>query len=416
MISAKVKNIYLVNKKIFESISYLTIIQMVAMILSFLTYPYLIKTLGLGLYGKIMLSQAVVSYVAIFVNFGFNISAAKSASEKINQPEQLNEICSAIITVKTLIWLFVTFIYVICILHFVPDNKNKVLYLSAYTLTFNEFLVCQWFYQAIEELKIIATLSIISKVANVILIFLLVKSPSNYYFVSLITGGAYFFTGVYSILHMFRYHVKFVVPSIRVIINVTKDSFNLFLTSAIIAIKNKLDVILIGAFISSEMVAIYDFAQKILNILLLPITIINNAIFPRMNREKNKLFLKKIILISFGLTFVYITFSELLLPYIMHYIFVVSHDSINITRLMILSAIFFSLSLPLAQNGLIVFNYTKLHLLGMLSTTALYIGIMALGYKCSFLTDVYYFVYTSLILFAYETFYRYSFCKWKRIL
>ncbi|EFN7624639.1 flippase, partial [Escherichia coli] len=68
MISAKVKNIYLVNKKIFESISYLTIIQMVAMILPFLTYPYLIKTLGLGLYGKIMLSQAVVSYVAIFVN------------------------------------------------------------------------------------------------------------------------------------------------------------------------------------------------------------------------------------------------------------------------------------------------------------------------------------------------------------
>ncbi|HBN7176544.1 TPA: O54 family O-antigen flippase, partial [Escherichia coli] len=148
MILAKVKNIYLVNKKIFESISYLAIIQMVAMILTFLTYPYLIKVLGLGLYGKIMLSQAVVSYVAIFVNFGFNISAAKSASEKINKPEQLNEICSAIIIAKTLIWLFITFIYVICILQFVPDNKNKVLYLSAYTLTFNEFLVCQWFYQA----------------------------------------------------------------------------------------------------------------------------------------------------------------------------------------------------------------------------------------------------------------------------
>ncbi|HCB2131345.1 TPA: flippase, partial [Escherichia coli] len=52
MILAKVKNIYLVNKKIFESISYLAIIQMVAMILTFLTYPYLIKVLGLGLYGK----------------------------------------------------------------------------------------------------------------------------------------------------------------------------------------------------------------------------------------------------------------------------------------------------------------------------------------------------------------------------
>lgn len=412
----KLKNIYLINKKIFESISYLTIIQIVAMLLPFLTYPYLIKILGLGLYGKVMLSQAVVSYVAIFVNFGFNISAAKSVAEKINDRNQLNIICSAILTVKTIIWLIITMAYVISVMVFITDQQNKILYLSAYTLTFNEFLVCQWFYQAKEELKIIAISSILSKIVNVFLIFAFVKNVHDYYLVSLIGGGCFLITGLYCTYHMLKNHVEFVRPDFSSMYKVTVDSINLFLTSAVIAIKNKLDVILIGLFISSEMVAVYDFAQKILNILLLPITIINNAVFPKMNREKNRIFLKKIILISFVLAFSYTTISEMLIPYVMHYIFIVTHDSVIITRLMIISAIFFSLSLPLAQNGLIVFNYTRFHLMGMLSTTLLYMIIIIVGYKMHFLSSVYYFVYTSLLLFSYEVIYRYMLCKWKRIL
>ncbi|HII3453821.1 TPA: oligosaccharide flippase family protein, partial [Enterobacter hormaechei subsp. steigerwaltii] len=76
--ASRVKTFISSNKRIFESISYLSVIQILTMLLPFLTYPYLIKIFGLALYGQIMLSQAVVSYVAIFVNFGFNISAAKS--------------------------------------------------------------------------------------------------------------------------------------------------------------------------------------------------------------------------------------------------------------------------------------------------------------------------------------------------
>ncbi|WP_373566615.1 oligosaccharide flippase family protein [Enterobacter kobei] len=92
------------KKKIFESISYLSVIQILTMLLPFLTYPYLINIFGLSLYGKIMLSQAVVSYVAIFVNFGFNISAAKSVSEITDKTDEVNKLCSAIFIVKFLIW------------------------------------------------------------------------------------------------------------------------------------------------------------------------------------------------------------------------------------------------------------------------------------------------------------------------
>ncbi|HHG0903407.1 oligosaccharide flippase family protein [Enterobacter cloacae] len=404
------------NKKIFESISYLSVIQIITMLLPFLTYPYLIKIFGLSLYGKIMLSQAVVSYVAIFVNFGFNISAAKSVSEFIDKTEEVNKLCSAIFSVKFIIWCFVAFIYLVGVWVFIDDKTSKVLYITAFTLTFNEFLVAQWFYQAKESLKVIAISSIATKLLNVILIFSLIHNQSDYYLVSLITGGCFFLAGSFSIYHMFKYHISFIWPGYESMVKVTRDSINLFLTSAIIAIKNKLDVILIGAFISNEAVAIYDFAQKILNLLLLPITIINNAVFPKMNREKNKIFLKKLLFIMLSFTAAYTILAAIILPFVMHYIFVVTNDSIEITRLLMIAAICFSLSLTLAQNGLIVFNYTKLHLFGMISTTLLYLVVMFFGHQFGLLNNIYYFVYTSLFLFTYEVVYRFAFCRWKNII
>lgn len=404
------------NKKIFESISYLSIIQILTMLLPFLTYPYLIKIFGLSLYGKIMLSQAVVSYVAIFINFGFNISAAKSVSEIIDKKEELNKLCSAIFIVKFIIWIFVAFVYLISIWLFIDDKTSKVLYFTAFTLTFNEFLVAQWFYQAKESLKVIAISSITTKLLNVILIFSLIHNQSDYYLVSLITGCCFLLAGVFSIHHMFKYHIRFIWPGYESMVKVTKDSINLFLTSAIIAIKNKLDVILIGVFISSEAVAVYDFAQKILNLLLLPITIINNAVFPKMNREKNKIFLKRLLLIMLSFAASYTIVAAIILPFVMHYIFIVTNDSIEITRLLMVATICFSLSLTLAQNGLIVFNYTKLHLLGMISTTILYLIVMFFGHQLGLLNNIYYFVYTSLFLFTYEVVYRFALCRWKNII
>jgi PST family polysaccharide transporter len=414
--ASRLKKIISGNKKIFESISYLSVIQILTMLLPFLTYPYLIKIFGLSLYGKIMLSQAVVSYVAIFVNFGFNISAAKSVSEIIDKTEEVNKLCSAIFIVKFIIWLFVAFIYLVSVWVFIDDRTSKVLYITAFTLTFNEFLVAQWFYQAKESLKVIAISSIATKLLNVILIFSLIHNQSDYYLVSLITGCCFLLAGSFSIHHMFKYHIRFMWPSYGSMVKVTRDSINLFLTSAIIAIKNKLDVILIGAFISNEAVAIYDFAQKILNLLLLPITIINNAVFPKMNREKNKTFLKRLLFILLSFTAAYTILAAIILPFVMHYIFVVTNDSIGITRLLMIAAICFSLSLTLAQNGLIVFNYTKLHLLGMISTTILYLVVMLFGHQLGLLNNIYYFVYTSLFLFTYEVVYRFAFCRWKKII
>lgn len=386
------------------------------MLLPFLTYPYLIKVLGLSFYGRVMLSQAIVSYVAIIVNFGFNISATKSVAEHLSDKIKTNEICSAIFFAKVILWVITTILYLLIVFLFAHDNVDKVLYLTAYTLTFNEFLICQWFFQAKEELKVIAVLSVISKVFNVVLVFVFIHEPSDFVYVSLLTGVCYLFTGLYCTFLMFSRHVKLVKPKFSTIMLVTKDSLNLFLTSAIISIKNKLDVVLIGVFMNSEYVAIYDFAQKILNLALMPITIINNSVFARMTKSKNIVFLKKIIIFSLAFSFIYITIAQPIIPFITNLLFVMSDQSIYLTRVMLISVVIFSISLPLAQNGLIVFGYTSLHLLGMISTTLVYIFVIVVGYYLGYLDKLYFFLYTSLGIYFYEMLYRLILCRWKKII
>ena len=72
MLICKVKNIsdYIYRyKTLIENFGYLTLLQICNLLIPLVTYPYLINTLGKNLYGVIIYSQAIVSYLAIFVNW-----------------------------------------------------------------------------------------------------------------------------------------------------------------------------------------------------------------------------------------------------------------------------------------------------------------------------------------------------------
>lgn len=104
-------------KTLVENFGYLTLLQICNLLIPLITYPYLINTLGKDLYGVIIYSQAIVSYLSIFVNWGFNISATKSISINRDNPKKVNEIASVVYLVKSflLIIVFTTSYYsIIC--------------------------------------------------------------------------------------------------------------------------------------------------------------------------------------------------------------------------------------------------------------------------------------------------------------
>ena len=73
----KIKSIISNNKALIENFSYLSVFQILNLAFPLFTYPYLIRILGVSIYGKIVFAQAIIGYLVILISFGFNISAKK---------------------------------------------------------------------------------------------------------------------------------------------------------------------------------------------------------------------------------------------------------------------------------------------------------------------------------------------------
>ena len=87
-------------RKLVSNFSYLSLIEIINLLLPLVSYPYLIRVVGADKYGIVVFAQAIISYLIIIINFGFNVSATRRVSENRNDNHKLNIIYSSVIYQK----------------------------------------------------------------------------------------------------------------------------------------------------------------------------------------------------------------------------------------------------------------------------------------------------------------------------
>lgn len=283
-------------KTLVENFGYLTLLQLCNLLIPLFTYPYLVNTLGKNLYGVIVYSQAIVSYLAIFVNWGFNISATKYISVNRENPKKINEIVSVVYIVKTL-FLIIAFGLLFLIFLFPEIREYKLLYIFSMWQCVYECLFPVWFFQGIEKMKYIAIFSFIGRLVFILLIFLWVTTPQDYLLIPLINGiGAIItsFVAIYMLISKFK--IKIGWQSLTTILGHTKDSTKLLLTSITGIVKDRTNTIVIGSVLGMGEVACYDFIEKIVNVLSTIFYTISNVVFPYYNKNANRIFARKLLM------------------------------------------------------------------------------------------------------------------------
>jgi len=94
------------------------------------------------------------------------------------------------------------------------------------------------------------------------------------------------------------YKIKFQFPSLNYIKTFFWGSTPFFFSSLATIINSETNTILIGSFLSLIEVSYYDISKKILSILIIPFTLINQTVYPSIASSKNMLIVKKLIKIS----------------------------------------------------------------------------------------------------------------------
>ena len=99
------------NKTVLVNFSYLSILQIFTIVFPLLTYPYLLRVVGLELYGVLVFAQTIISYVSLVINFGFNMSGARNVAVYKGDKERLSQIVSSIYLCKFILWLICLIVY-----------------------------------------------------------------------------------------------------------------------------------------------------------------------------------------------------------------------------------------------------------------------------------------------------------------
>lgn len=294
-----IKKLYENNKRLISNFSNLSILNFFNLIIPLATYPYLIRVLDANLYGILIFVQAIIAYFNVLVSFGFNISSTNQISINRDNKNKLSEIVSSTIIIKS-IFLILSFLILVVIIDYLPNSKgNELLFYLTFWICIYEVIFPVWYFQGIEKMGFITSLILTARVFFLVLIFVFIKNEDDYLLVPIINGFGALFTGFVSLyIIVVKHKVAIRWQPFYKLIFYTKESVSIFfsnLSSKIYITSNK---VIVGSFLGLSEVAYYDLAEKVVNIAKLPQIILNQSIFPKISKEKNTSFVKKIFLIS----------------------------------------------------------------------------------------------------------------------
>ena len=348
------------------------------MLIPLITYPYLIRVLGIETYGRVVFAQAIVGYLLILVEFGFNISATKEVSIYRNNKKKLSEIVSSILLIKSGLFIISAFILVLLIF-FIPQAQNyKTLFFLTLWMCLYNVIFPIWYFQGIEQMKYITYITLVSRLTFLGLIFVFIHDRSDYLFVPIINGIGALLAGLISLYVVFvKQQLKFRIQPCDRLQFYFKDSFPIFISNLSTTLYVTTNKVILGAFMGMKEVAYYDLAEKLSSVLKMPIQIIGQTIYPKIAQGKDLRFLLKltkfILIVALLILFAAFVSSKTIIEIIGGKEML---QSMSIFRILITSIIPVSVSLIFANLVLISWGYNKIYLKLRLITNSFYILIV----------------------------------------
>ncbi|GEO11236.1 transporter [Segetibacter aerophilus] len=276
----------------------MSILQISQVLFPFATYPYLIRVLGKETFGLLTYSTAIIAYLIMFINFGFNISEIKEISIHRDDREKVSEIVSSVIAIRLLLLIVSILILLICLSTVSILKTHKLLYFSYLGVMINAAIDPSFYFQGIERMKFTTIISVLSSLLFLILIFLFVKNEGHVNLVPLFTSFGAFTGSAFGLYTAFKNdNLKFYFPHTKQIKAHIVESLPFFSSRLSVLLMEKTNTVLLGSFIGYTQVSYYDIAAKLVAALKVPFGIINQVIFPNVSKTKNIVLVKKALVI-----------------------------------------------------------------------------------------------------------------------
>ena len=275
--------------------------QTLLVIAPLITTPYISRVLGADGVGTASFVESIASYFTLFAALGAITFGQREISYTRDDKYQRSVVFYDVFIFKFIVSIFVLFIYLLlCITIF----KSSIYYIFAVNILAVTFDIT-WFFQGLENFRLIAIRNSIFRILSIIFIFTFVKSKSD---INLYCLSLTFFT-LLSNVSLIPNLIKELTPVDKNGIHPFKDVktiISLFLPTIAIQIYTVLDKTMIGLITHDAAEnGYYEQSIKISKFLLFIVTALSAVVIPRIGYYYNKgdnESLKKLIYKSYRFT------------------------------------------------------------------------------------------------------------------
>lgn len=269
------------GKKIIKNFSFLFSVNIANFVLPFLTFPYLVRVLGIEKFGLLSFATSIITYFLILTDYGFNLTATREISINRDDKNKLNEIFSTVMSLKLII-MTIGIVFLLPLIFFIPKfNSYWYIFIFSYGSVLGQVLFPIWFFQGLEEMKLISILNILSKCIFTAAIFLFINSENDFYLVPIFSSLGFVFIGLISILVVkLKYGVTFIGQSRIVLYKYLREGWPLFLSNISVTLYTTATITFLGFYTNNTVVGYYSVADKIISAIRGVLSPISQVLFP----------------------------------------------------------------------------------------------------------------------------------------
>lgn len=348
------------GRTLVANFGYLSLLQIAGYIFPLITMPYLARVIGVDGFGKIAFASAVVVWFQTVADWGFNYTATRDVAKNRDDKDKVSEIFSNVLWARCLLTI-ASFLLLILAIFIIPIfRENYAVILVTFLLVPGHIMFPDWFFQAMERMKYITILNLLSKLLFTIAVFVFIKNKSDFILQPLFTTLGYIVSGLISMyVILYKWQIKIKRPELNSILNTIKGSTDVFINNILPNFYNSFSVMLLGHFGGPISTGIYDASRKFTGLAHQFMNVISRTFFPYLSRriDKHSSFEKMYLITSLIISICLFALAPILIDLFFTVDF---YPAIPILRLTSISTFLVALSRVYGSHYLIIKGYEKI--------------------------------------------------------
>lgn len=348
------------GRTLVANFGYLSLLQVAGYVFPLITMPYLARVIGVEGFGKIAFAAAIMVWIQTIADWGFNYTATRDVARNRDNKEIVSDIFSRVFWARCLL-MILSFLVLLGLVLCIPKfRENAAVIFVTFLMIPGHIMFPDWFFQAIERMKYITILNLLSKLLFTILVFVFVRDRDDYILQPLFVSLGFVLSGIVAMYYiLIRWRVRLVAVPFKSVVRTIKSSTNVFINNIAPNLYNSFSAVLLGFFGGAVANGIYDAGKRLLQIMYSFFSIISRVFFPLLSRRLEKHALFKKVYLSLGLF--YTLFLFIAAPLLIKLLFGSEFkDSIVVLRIVSFSFFFIAMQSVYGANYLLIIGRERL--------------------------------------------------------